>query len=345
MEPMGQDRMREKYSRQILFAGIGEAGQQRLGGARAVLVGCGALGSAQANALVRAGIGAVRIIDRDFVEESNLQRQMLFDEQDAREALPKAVAAERKLKAINSAVEVEGAVADLVAENAEQLLSGADAILDGTDNFETRYLINDVAVKHNRPWVYGAVVASYGIAMPIVPGRTACFTCWLAERPEGALEETCDTVGVINPAVNWVAALQVSEVLKLLAGNWKLEEACLHSGDLWKNQFRSLPVPRPRAGCRTCGQRDFVHLRGQAQPQVTLCGRNSVQIHERGRQLDLGQLGARLASHGTVRSNNYLLRFWVPPYELTVFADGRAIIAGTKDPAVARSLYARYIGT
>jgi len=335
----------EKYSRQILFSGIGEAGQQRLGAARAVLVGCGALGSAQANALVRAGIGAVRIIDRDFVEESNLQRQMLFDEQDVREALPKAVAAERKLKAINSAVEVEGAVADLVAENAEQLLSGADAILDGTDNFETRYLINDVAVKHNRPWVYGAVVASYGIVMPVVPGRTACFTCWLAERPEGALEETCDTVGVINPAVNWVAALQVSEVLKLLTGNWKLEEACLHTGDLWKNQFRSLPVPRPRAGCRTCEQRDFVHLRGQAQPQVTLCGRNSVQIHERGRQLDLGQLGARLASHGTVRANNYLLRFWVPPYELTVFADGRAIIAGTKDPAVARSLYARYIGT
>ncbi len=335
----------EKYSRQVLFQGIGEAGQQRLGAARAVLVGCGALGSAQANALVRAGIGALRIIDRDFVEESNLQRQMLFDEQDAREALPKAVAAERKLKAINSDVAAEGAVADLVAENAEELLSDADVILDGTDNFETRYLMNDVAVKHNRPWVYGAVVASYGIVMPIVPGRTACFTCWLAERPEAALEETCDTVGVINPAVNWVAALQVSEVLKLLTGNWKLEEARLHAGDVWQNQFRSLAVPRPRAGCRTCGERDFVHLGGQARPQVTLCGRNSVQIHERRRQLDLVRLRERLAPHGTVRGNNYLVRFWVPPYELTVFADGRAIIAGTKDPAVARSLYARYLGS
>lgn len=340
----GESEESGKYSRQVLFAGIGEAGQRRLAAARVVLVGCGALGSAQANALVRAGIGALRIVDRDFVEESNLQRQMLFDESDAREALPKAVAAERKLKAINSAVHVEGLVADVTPKNAEELLANTDVILDGTDNFETRFLLNDVAVKHNRPWVYGAVVGSYGIAMPIVPGATACFSCWLAERPQGALEETCDTLGVINPAVQWVAALQASEVLKLLVGSWRLEEARLHAGDLWKNEFRSVAVPRPRSECRTCGQRDFVFLRGQAQPQVTLCGRNSVQIHEHGRRLDLEQLRQRLVVHGPVRNNPYLLRLWIPPYELTVFADGRAIIAGTKDPAVARSLYARYIG-
>lgn len=341
---MSGERAAEKYSRQVIFAGIGEAGQKRLAAARVVLVGCGALGSAQANALVRAGVGWLRMVDRDFVEESNLQRQMLFDEEDAREALPKAVAAERKLKEINSEVRVEGVVADLVPENAEELLSSTDLILDGTDNFETRYLVNDVAVKHSRPWVYGAVVGSYGIVMPIVPGATACFGCWLAERPAGALEETCDTVGVINPAVEWVAALQVSEVLKLLVGSWQLEEARLHTGDLWKNEFRSAGVPRPRVGCQTCDRRDFAYLRGQAQPQVTLCGRNSVQIHERGRRLDLDALRERLAVHGPVRNNAYLLRLSVPPYELTVFADGRAIIAGTKDPGVARSLYARYIG-
>ncbi|MFQ5817471.1 MAG: ThiF family adenylyltransferase [Terriglobia bacterium] len=341
---MAEDRSREKYSRQVLFAGIGEAGQRRLAAARVVLVGCGALGSAQANALVRAGVGYLRVVDRDFVEESNLQRQMLFDEQDAREALPKAVAAERKLKAINSAVRVEGIVADVVPDNVEELLAGADILLDGTDNFETRFLLNDAAVKQDLAWVYGAVVGSYGIAMPIVPGVTACFTCWFTERPQGALEETCDTVGVINPAVNWVAALQVSEALKLLVGRWRREAARLHRGDLWKNEFYSITIPRPRAECRTCGQRDFVYLHGLAQPQVTLCGRNAVQIHERGRRLDLDALRQRLLAHGPVRNNPYLLRLWVAPYELTVFADGRAIIAGTQDPAVARSLYARYIG-
>jgi len=334
----------DKYSRQVLFAGIGLAGQRRLAQAQAVLIGCGALGSAQANALVRAGLGRLRIVDRDYVEESNLQRQTLFDEQDAQEALPKAVAAARKLKQINSAVEVEGIIADAVPDNIEELVAGVQIILDGMDNFETRFLINDVAVKYNLPWVYGAVVGSYGLTMPIVPGITACFTCWLQERPQAGLEETCDTVGVINPAVNWVAALQVSEVLKLLVGSWKVEEARLHAGDLWKNQFHSMAVPRPQAGCRTCVQKDFIYLRGEAQPQVTLCGRNSVQIHAGRRHLNLDQLGQRLRAHGEVRANPYLLRLWLPPYELTVFADGRAIIAGTTDPAVARSLYARYIG-
>ncbi|MFB3095770.1 MAG: ThiF family adenylyltransferase [Candidatus Acidiferrales bacterium] len=334
-----------RYSRQILFAEIGAEGQRRLSQAQVALVGCGALGSAQANALARAGVGFLRIIDRDFVEESNLQRQMLFDEADAQEALPKAVAAERKLARINSSIRVEGVVADLVPQNAEALLGDCELILDGTDNFETRGLVNDVAVKLGKPWVYGGVVASSGVLMPIVPGQTACFDCLLEGVGATGAEETCDTVGVINPAVNWVAALQVSEALRLLLGKWKIEEARMHRGDLWRNHFQSSPVPKPRPDCRTCGAREFRYLSGEAQPQITLCGRNSVQIHERGRKLDLAQLRERLAAHGTVRGNPFLLRLWVSPYELTVFADGRAIIGGTKDPAVARSLYARYIGS
>lgn len=334
-----------KYSRQVLFAGIGEAGQRRLAAARVVIVGCGALGSAQANALVRAGVGYIRIVDRDFVEESNLQRQMLFDEADAREALPKAVAAEQKLRAINSSVEIRGVVADLTPENAEELLGETELILDGTDNFETRQLVNDLAVKSGRPWVYGAVVGSYGIAMAIVPGRTACLSCLLEDRREAGVEETCDTVGVIGPAVSWVAAHQVSQALQILVGAWSPEEARLVRGDLWRNEFHSSPVPPPRAGCRTCGRREFVHLAGEARAQITLCGRNSVQIHERGRRLDLDTLRLRLAVHGEVRNNPYLLRLRLPEHELTLFADGRAIIRGTTDPALARTIYARFVGS
>ncbi|MFQ5777770.1 MAG: ThiF family adenylyltransferase [Terriglobia bacterium] len=334
-----------KYSRQVLFREIGRSGQRRLSEARVAIVGCGALGSAQANALVRAGVGFLRLIDRDFVEESNLQRQMLFDEADAREALPKAVAAERKLKQINSAVQLEGVVADLVAENAEALLGDCGLTLDGTDNFETRRLLNDVAVKLGRPWIYGAVVGSYGVTLSIVPGQTACFTCLVEEPREAGLEDTCDTIGVINPAVNWVAALQVSQALQLLVGSWSAEKARLMRGDLWGNEFHASPLPRPRGDCRTCGRREFVYLAGQAQPHITLCGRDSVQIHERGRRLDLDRLRERLAAHGEVRNNPYLLRLSVPPYNLTLFADGRAIIRGTTDPAQARSLYARYVGS
>ena len=341
---MGASNEHGRYSRQVLFAGIGPAGQQRLAESRVTIVGCGALGSAQANALVRAGVGFLRLVDRDFVEESNLQRQMLFDEADAREVLPKAVAAERTLREINSTVRVEGVVADLAPANAEELLTDCNLFLDGTDNFETRVLLNDVAVKNNRPWVYGAVVGSYGVTMAIVPGQTACLTCLLEAHPPEGLEDTCDTVGVINAAVNWVAALQVSQALQLLVGSWSVEQARLVRGDLWRNQFHASPAPRPRPDCRTCAAREFVHLAGQARPHITLCGRNSVQIHERSRRLDLELLSRRLAAHGDVRSNAYLLRLRVPPYELTLFADGRAIISGTTDPATARSLYARYVG-
>jgi adenylyltransferase/sulfurtransferase len=335
----------EKYSRQMLFAGIGEQGQRRLLAAGAVLVGCGAIGAAAANLLVRAGLGRLRIIDRDFVEPSNLQRQVLFDEADARDALPKAVAAESKMRSINSSVAVEGLVADINPHNAEQLLAGFDLILDGTDNFETRFLVNDFAVKSGRPWIYAAAVASYGLTMTIRPGVGACLACLLASERKGqGLDETCDTVGILGPIVNLVASLQVAEAVKLLTGS----EAALHgrliSSDVWSGRFQSVRVAR-NPDCPVCARREFAHLAGQAHPHITLCGRDSVQIHERGRVLDLRLLKERLApTVEDVRHNEFLLRFRVAPYEMTVFADGRAILKGTKDPAVARSLYARYIG-
>ncbi len=334
-----------KYSRQMLFAGIGQEGQQRLLGSSAVIVGCGAIGAASAGLLVRAGVGRVRIIDRDFVEPSNLQRQTLFDEEDARAALPKAVASERKLRAINGDVAVEGIVADVGPGNAEELLAGFDLILDGTDNFETRFLINDYSVQSDRPWIYAAAVASYGVTMTIRPGLTPCLVCLLESSSSGqSVEDTCDTVGVLGPIVNLIASLEVAEALKLLAGREEALHARLISCDVWSGRFQSLRSTRNPA-CRACGRRDFTYLQGQAQPHITLCGRDSVQIHERRRALDLGALRDRLAETvSDVRHNEFLLCFCVPPFKMTVFADGRAILKGTKDPAVARSLYARYIG-
>jgi molybdopterin/thiamine biosynthesis adenylyltransferase len=334
----------QKYSRQMLFQPFGREGQERLVGSSAVLVGCGAIGAAAANLLVRAGIGRLRILDRDFVEPSNLQRQTLFDEADARDALPKAVAAERKLRCINSEVQVEGIIADLSPHNAVELLSGFSLILDGTDNFETRFLINDFAVKSDTPWIYAAAVASYGITMTILPGKTACLACLLESSGVAGLEETCDTVGVLGAIVNLIASLEVAEATKLLAGRASALHGRLLSCDVWSGRFQSLqPQRNPR--CRVCVHREFLHLTGEAQPHVTMCGRDSVQIHERSRSLDLKALQDRLApSISDVRQNGFLLRFLIPPYEMTVFSDGRAILKGTKDPAVARSLYAKYIG-
>jgi adenylyltransferase/sulfurtransferase len=340
------DSLQEKYSRQMLFAGIGPEGQRRLLAARAAIVGCGAIGTAAANLLVRAGVGYIRIIDRDFVEPSNLQRQTLFDESDALNVLPKAVAAERKLHSINSSVTVEGVVADLSPRNAEALLGGVDVLLDGTDNFETRFLINDVAVKSSRPWIYAAGVASYGLTMTIRPGATACLAC-LLETGSAAqgLEETCDTIGVLGPTVNLIASLEVAEALKLLSGHPEALHGRLLSCDVWTGRTQSIGVAR-NPECRACARRDFTYLAGEAQPRITMCGRDSVQIHERARAIDLGVLGLRLKPLvDDVRQNDFLLRFRIAPYEMTVFADGRAILKGTKDPAVARSLYARYIGT
>ena len=337
--------LQEKYSRQILFAGIGPEGQERLLASHAAIVGCGAIGAASANLLVRAGIGHLRVIDRDFVEPSNLQRQTLFDESDAQHALPKAVAAERKLHSINSSVAVEGVVADLAPRNAQELLSGVDLLLDGTDNFEARLLLNDFAVEAGLPWIYAAAVASYGLTMTIRPGVTPCLACLLetSDHRQG-LEETCDTVGVLGPIVNLIASLQAAEALKLLAGRHDALHGRLLSCDVWTGHMQSIGVVR-NPGCRACAKHDFTYLHGEAQPHITMCGRDSVQIHERTRVMDLRALGERLTPIvADVRQNDFLLRFRVAPYEMTVFADGRAILKGTKDPVVARSLYARYIG-
>jgi adenylyltransferase/sulfurtransferase len=339
----------EKYSRQILFSGIGEAGQEKLLAASAVLIGCGALGTVVANLLVRAGVGQLRIVDRDFVELSNLQRQTLFEEVDAREALPKAVAAERRLRAINSGVRVEGVVADVTPGNARELLSGFPLILDGTDNFETRLLLNDAAISLDVPWIYAAAVGSYGVTMTIRPRETACLACLLeGEEKSAALgaEATCDTAGVLNAAVGVVASLQAAEAVKLLAGKTEALHGRLISCDVWSGKFQSIRVAR-NPDCRACARGEYSYLEGELQPHITMCGRDSVQIHERSRRLDLGALSRSLAgaSATEVRNNEFLIRFSVPPYELTVFADGRAIIKGTKDPSVARSLYARYIGS
>ncbi len=337
----------EKYSRQILFAGIGEEGQERLLQSSAVLVGCGALGTVAANLLVRAGIGRLRIIDRDFVESSNLQRQTLFEELDASQSLPKAVAAERRLRAINSETQIEGVVSDLNPKNALELLSGYTVILDGTDNFETRLLMNDVAVSRRVAWVYASAVASYGVTLTILPGETACLACLLESEGETdgyGLEETCDTVGIVNSAASVVASMEATEAIKLLAGRPEALNHRLISCDVWSGRFQAIRVAR-NPQCRACGRREFSYLEGEAQPHVTMCGRDSVQIHERSRRLDLAGLGQMLERTLTdVRRNEFLLRFRVPPYDVTVFPDGRAVIKGTRDPAVARSLYARYIG-
>lgn len=336
--------LEERYSRQILFPGIGADGQRRLLGSRVAIVGCGATGSALASLLARAGVGSLRIIDRDYVEPSNLQRQMLFDEADAADSVPKAIAACRKIAQCNSQIVAESHVGDLTPETAEQLLSGVQLILDGTDNFETRYLINDYAVKNSLPWIYVAAVGSYAITMNVVPGETACLSCLFPEAPEGMVE-TCDTAGILNSAVNMAASIAATEALKLLTGARQRLRKTLLSHDLWLNQRSEIAAGNPRSDCQTCGTRDFVHLAGAGRPHITLCGRNSVQIHEHHRPVDLGDLGRRLQSHGTVRHTDFILKFWKEPYEMTLFPDGRAIIKGTTDTALARSLYARYVGS
>ena len=324
---------------------MGEEGQRSLLASSAVVVGCGAIGAATAQLLARAGVGRLRVIDRDFVEPSNLQRQALFDENDARDALPKAVAAERKLGMLNSGIQLEGVLADLTPRNVHGLLGGFELILDGTDNFETRFLLNDYAVEARRPWIYAAAVGSYGVTFAIRPGETACLACLMETADGGPMaEETCDTVGVLGPAVNLVSSLQTAEALKFLSGNAEALHGRLTSADVWSGRMQSVRVERNPA-CRACGQRQFAYLEGAAQPHITMCGRDSVQIHERRRTLDLPSLQAKLTAAGlAVRQNDFLLKFSVPPYEMTVFGDGRAILKGSTDPAVARSLYSRYIG-
>lgn len=336
----------DRYSRQILFSAIGQQGQQKLTQARVAIVGCGATGSALSGLLARAGIGTLRIIDRDYVEPSNLQRQSLFDEADAAESLPKAIAAARKIASFNSQIVVEAKVEDLVPANIQALLEGMDLILDGTDNFETRYLINDFAIEHSRPWIYSAAVGSYAVTLNVLPGKTACLACIFPDSPRGMVE-TCETSGILNSAVNLVASIAATEALKLLVGgaDMKALRRTLLSFDVWTNEHAEISAEKPRPGCRACSQRDLIHLTGEGRPHITLCGRNSVQIHERQRPIDFAEMDRRLQPHGVVRHNAFVLKFWHPPYEMTLFPDGRAIIKGTTDTAVARSLYARFVGS
>jgi adenylyltransferase/sulfurtransferase len=336
----------DRYARQVVFSGIGPAGQQRLGESRVALIGCGALGTVLANVLARAGVGFLRIVDRDYVEPSNLQRQVLFDEQDAREGAPKATAAVEHLQRVNSAIQYEAVVEDFGPENAERIVGDVDLVLDGTDNLDTRYILNDACVKRGTPWIYVAAVASYGIMMPVVPGETACLRCVFPEQPPAGSIDTCDTAGVLGPMPGIIANLAAAEAIKLLVG----ARERLHRGltwiDCWFNSIQQTPIETPVAACPCCQQRQFTFLERPTWKQAaTLCGRDAVQVRPPATvALDLADLAGRLAAVGTVRQGPHLVRLSVPPHELTIFRDGRAIVKGTDQIPLARSLYARYVG-
>lgn len=359
-----------RYHRQMLLPGFGPEGQRRLRDSTAVLLGCGALGSVAADMLARAGVGHLVIVDRDFVELTNLQRQVLFDEQDAADAIPKAEAAKRKLARINSQVRVTAIVDDINHTNIERIATGADLLIDGLDNFETRYLANDCAVKHAIPYVYGGAVGTSGMAYAILPHSTdgsawwetaaggsratPCFRCLFEEPPGPGENPTCDTVGVIGPAVSIIANFQVAEALKILTRN--LDRVCpmLLSIDLWSNHITQLQVGgvRESVDCPCCRQRSFEYLEGRAgSSAAALCGREAVQLRHRQHQAGpgFGELAARLGRHGTVTVNEFMLRAQISdqgkPYELTLFADGRAIVKGTDEASVARAVYAKYVGS
>jgi molybdopterin-synthase adenylyltransferase len=338
----------DRYSRQVRFAGIGEDGQERLAAGRAVLIGCGALGTVIANHLVRAGVGFLRIIDRDFIETHNLQRQTLFDEKDVEEGWPKSEAAARKLQQVNSTVTIEPIVTDVDRTNVLDLVGDCDVILDGSDNFEVRYLINDAAVKLSKPWIYGGCIGSLGETITIIPGETSCLRCVFEEAPGPGETATCETAGVLGPAVAVIASIQSTEALKLLAGRREANQRNLLYIDVWDNLYRSIQIAaiRDRVDCRCCKQKQFDWLDGKfGATTTTLCGRNAVQVsHRTSTPLQLDELAKQLAPLGTVSANKFLLRFERGEHTLVVFPDGRAIIQGTADPDKARALYAQYIG-
>lgn len=339
--------MNERYSRQVLFREIGRNGQEKLLDACVFLVGCGALGAAHAEMLARAGVGKLRIVDRDFVEFTNLQRQTLFKESDAAERLPKAVAAKARIAEINSEVEVDAVVADVNNSNIEQLIAGCDLVLDGTDNFQVRYLLNDACVKHKRNWIYGAAVSSYGATMTIIPGETPCLRCIFDEMPDAGSSPTCDTAGVIMPIIATIAGTQVSEALKLLVGDTHSLHRSLMQFDVWANDRQRIKLGAPKPDCKCCGQAIYEFLDADAQEfAAVLCGRNAVQIApSRPTEIDLAAMAERLGRIADVKRNEYLVRFLSGENELTVFRDGRAIVKGTGDISAARSLYARFVGT
>ncbi len=337
-----------RYDRQARFAPLGVDGQRRLGEGRVLVCGCGALGSVVAEILVRAGVGFVRVVDRDFLELNNLQRQVLYDEQDVADGLPKAIAAAAKLRRINSSVSAEPVVADVTYRNIAALAGDVDVIVDGTDNFATRMLINEYAVQQGKPWVYGGCIGAEGQTMTILPGETACLACLMPDVPPPGTTPTCDTAGVLGSIVGVVASIEAVEALKLLSGHREAVNRRLTIVDLWENEVRRVDLARLRESgdCRVCGQREFAWLSGEkGGGQAVLCGRNAVQIGAgEGSSVSLEELAARLAGVGRVERNAFLLRLAVDGYVLTVFPDGRTIVGGTDDVATARTVHARYVG-
>jgi molybdopterin/thiamine biosynthesis adenylyltransferase len=345
-----------RYNRQMLWAPIGIEGQKKLAASKVLMVGCGALGTVLANTLARAGVGDITIVDRDFIETNNLQRQVLFDEDDIAAGYPKSVAAHKKISRINSAIRTEAIVADINHHNIEQLAAGKDLLLDGTDNFETRFLINDVSIKLGIPWVYGACISAMGLAMVIRPGLTPCLRCIFETMPPPGMNPTCDTAGVLGPTVNIVASWQAMEAIKLLTGNLAEVSTRLFSFDLWDNRFQQLNVSKARdiADCPCCKHHRYEFLSGQfASSTTSLCGRNAVQVAPpAGFKVDFEHVANGLRAVGQPTFNKFMLKCTInegaaaqaKQYELTLFADGRAIIKGTHETSVARSLYAKYVG-
>jgi molybdopterin-synthase adenylyltransferase len=357
-----------RYHRQMLLSGFGEDGQRKLLESTVLMLGCGALGTVAADLLARAGVGRLVIADRDFIETTNLQRQVLFDEQDVADAIPKAEAAKRKIARINSDVEVTAVVDDVDYTNIERYADGVDLIVDGLDNFETRYLANDCAVKHGIPYVYGGAVGTSGAAFVILPhtpagnapwerspvGRaTPCLRCLFEEALPPGSSPTCDTVGVLGPAAAVVATFEAAEALKVLTGNYDRVSPTMLNFDLWANAIHQFDVSRAyeQGECPCCKGREFAYLDGRlGSGAAVLCGRDAVQLTHRERTggVDLGQIAAKLAAHGAVTANDFMVRAAITdngkPFELTVFADGRAIVKGTREGAAARSLYAKYVG-
>ena len=336
----------ERYSRQILLPEIGTAGQEHLRISSAAVIGCGALGTVIASGLVRAGVGRVRIVDRDYIELNNLQRQILFDEEDIARGLPKAIAAVEKLGKVNSQVKLEPVVTDVNPNNVERLISDIDLVLDGTDNFETRFFINDACIKHAIPWIYGAVIGTYGVTMSIIPHQTPCFRCLLPEIPLPGSVPTCDTVGVLGAAASIIASLEVAQALKLLTHWEEPVRSRLIYLDVWEGAWEEMTMRKRETACPTCdlGQYEFLEARG-GHRLAALCGRDAVQITPpRKVAPSFPQLAGRLRTAGDVHYNDFLLQFRSGRHELTIFPDGRTIIKGTGDEAEAMSVYARYVG-
>lgn len=336
-----------RYARQSQFAPLGVEGQARISQSRILLCGCGALGSVIANTLARAGVGHLRIVDRDFVELNNLQRQVLFDEADVASGLPKAICAAEKLRRINSEITIEPIVADITAATLPPLLEGVDLILDGLDNFETRFLLNDASIKTAIPWIFGGCLGAEGQSMTIIPGVTPCYRCLIPEPPDAGTALTCDMAGILSPIINVIASIQCAEALKILSGNAGAIRKSLLLIDVWSNYYREMNLQSLGANdCLCCGQKDFPWLEGRrTNPPVVLCGRNAVQITPASTQKwTPDETRARLEPYGAVTANRFLARAKIGEYDVTLFLDGRAIIQGTQDPAVARSVYAKCVG-